>query len=328
MRVNRKRWFSVLALMIAMGQSLSVGESVSADSYGGAGQRTEAPIVIKINGANLLTDFPAFMQNGRVMVPLRTVSEAMGAKVTWDSSKKSASAVKGKYSFELSAGRLQALRNGSPIMLDSAPVMKEGHLFIPLRFSAEGLGGSVRWNSSSREAGIYPTLTPEKAKLAVKETADQVINALRDKDFEKLAKLSHSKGVTFSPYAYVDRTKDVTIRKEKLAAGFADDKKYHWGEFDGSGKPISLKFESYYKRFVYSQDFAKAPFVGYNESKSQGNTLNNASKVYPGAVIVEYHFKGFNPEYSGIDWQSLRLVFQMEGSSWVLSGIIHDEWTT
>lgn len=328
MRFNRIKWFSVLALTIAMGLSLSMGESVTAASNAAAGQRTEAPIVIQINGANLLTDLPAFMQNGRVMVPLRTVSEAMGAKVTWNSSKKSASAVKGKYSFELSAGRLQAVRNGSPIMLDSAPVMKEGHLFIPLRFSAEGLGGSVRWNSSLRQARIYPTLTPEKAKLAVKETADQVINALRDKNFGQLAKLSHSKGVTFSPYAFVDRTKDVTMTQEKLSAGFTDNKKYQWGEFDGSGKPISLNFESYYKRFVYSQDFAKAPFVGYNESISQGNTLNNASKVYPGAVIVEYHFKGFNPEYAGIDWQSLRLVFQMEGNGWVLSGVIHDEWTT
>lgn len=311
---------------MAMSVTLSLHGRGTITAYAEADQRS-GNIAIKVNGAILLSDSPAFLQHGRVMVPLRTVAEAMGAKVTWNATKKTASAVKEKHSFELSAGMLNAVKDGSPIMLDTAPVMKEGRLFIPLRFSAEGLGGRVRWNNSSREANIYPNLTPEEARQELKKIADQVIHALRDQDFSTLAKLSHAKGVTFSPYAFVDRDNNVTLTTERLSKGFKNEQVYKWGSFDGSGKPIVMNFKDYYQRFVYSENFAKAPFIGFNESMSYGNTMNNASKEYPEAVIIEYHFDGFNPEYAGMDWQSLRLVFQLEEGSWRLSGIIHDEWT-
>jgi len=42
---------------------------------------------------------------------------------------------------------------------------------------------------------------------------------------------------------------------------------------------------------------------------------------------VEYHFPGIDPQYGGLDWRSLRLVFQQSGGEWYLVGIIHDQWT-
>ena len=52
------------------------------------------------------------------------------------------------------------------------------------------------------------------------------------------------------------------------------------------------------------------------------------AKILPGrAMVVEYHFPGFDPQYGGLDWASLRLVFQEFEGRWVLVGIIHDEWT-
>jgi hypothetical protein len=44
-------------------------------------------------------------------------------------------------------------------------------------------------------------------------------------------------------------------------------------------------------------------------------------------MIVEYYFPGFDPQYGGMDWRSLRLVFSDHGGTWYLAGIIHDEWT-
>ncbi|MFC7680891.1 hypothetical protein [Paenibacillus sp. GCM10028914] len=63
----------------------------------------------------------------------------------------------------------------------------------------------------------------------------------------------------------------------------------------------------------------------------KGDNSSREANIYPNltpeAVIIEYHFDGFNPEYAGMDWKSLRLVFRLEEGSWRLSGIIHDEWT-
>jgi (p)ppGpp synthase/HD superfamily hydrolase len=43
--------------------------------------------------------------------------------------------------------------------------------------------------------------------------------------------------------------------------------------------------------------------------------------------MVEYHFSGFDPKYEGMDWRSLRLVFEEKDNIWHLVGIIHDQWT-
>lgn len=42
------------------------------------------PITINVNGTTVKTDVPAQVVNGRTMVPVRFVSEALGAKVEWD----------------------------------------------------------------------------------------------------------------------------------------------------------------------------------------------------------------------------------------------------
>jgi hypothetical protein len=90
----------------------------------------------------------------------------------------------------------------------------------------------------------------------------------------------------------------------------ADPTVYHWGVYDGSGAPIDLPFAAYYERFVYDADFARPDVVGLDETIGQGNTLNNIAEVYPGAVTVEYHLAGFDPQYAGLDWRSMRLVFE------------------
>ena len=55
--------------------------------------------------------------------------------------------------------------------------------------------------------------------------------------------------------------------------------------------------------------------------------LENQFEIYDNPIVVEYYFPGFNPEYEGMDWKSLRLVFEKYEDSWKLVGIIHNQWT-
>ena len=59
----------------------------------------------------------------------------------------------------------------------------------------------------------------------------------------------------------------------------------------------------------------------------KGNTLNNIAQVYPNGEFVEFHFTGFDTQYEGMDWTSLRLVFEENNGTWFLIGIVHDQWT-
>ena len=106
-----------------------------------------------------------------------------------------------------------------------------------------------------------------------------------------------------------------------------DTKVYNWGLYDGSGEPIELSFMDYYETFVYDVDFLNPEVIGINTLIGMGNTYVNISEVYPNAEFVELHFNGIDPQYEGIDWRSLYLIFEKVDSTWKLIAITHGQWT-
>ena len=135
------------------------------------------------------------------------------------------------------------------------------------------------------------------------------------------------KGVRFTPYTYVSLEKDLLFTKEEVKGFLENEKEYIWGNYDGTGDEIKLTPQEYYDKFIYTADFVNAPEIGYNTVLSSGNMLENQFQVYENPIVVEYYFPGFNPEYEGMDWQSLRLVFEEYEGQWFLVGIIRNQWT-
>ena len=170
--------------------------------------------------------------------------------------------------------------------------------------------------------------TQEYIKSIIEERSKGVLAAIKNYDLEKLANAIHpDKGVRFSPYGYVDVKNDLVFTADEVKKLANDPKQYHWGYYDGIGDPITLSFSDYHKKFIYDVDFVNAEEVGYNKTLGFGNSLNNSFEVYKNSIIVEYYFSGFDPQYEGMDWRSLRLVFEKKGDIWYLVGIIHDQWT-
>jgi hypothetical protein len=182
---------------------------------------------------------------------------------------------------------------------------------------------------SSMQDSDPERLSPQESKRIIAGRAKSVIQALKAGNIAKLSPLVHpQKGVRFSPYASVLLDQDRVIRKNQLAQMWASTKLYRWGEYDGSGDPIRLSFRKYHRRFIFDHDFSHAESVNYKPtSMGHGNTPNNIQTVYPKSIAVGYHFSGFDPKVSGMDWSSLWLVFEKKGSEWYLVGIVHDEWT-
>ena len=174
-------------------------------------------------------------------------------------------------------------------------------------------------------------LTPNEAERIIARRARQVILALKSRNLVALSKLVHPrKGLRFSPYHSVNlaKARDLVFTRSQIESLMTSRTRYHWGEEDGSGDPIRLTFAAYYRRFVYDHDYSRAKQVTYNSATlSSGNLINNIRDSYPSAIIVEYHFSGFEEKYGGMDWKSLWLVFEKQGNEWYLVGVVHGEWT-
>lgn len=201
----------------------------------------------------------------------------------------------------------------------------------PTKPDGNGNSNGSAGQANGGTAGGQPDKQPDKpAAPTVEEQGKAVVQALKDKDMNKLAQMAHpDKGIRFSPYGYVDTDKDLTFKPAAIGKLLTDDNVYEWGTYDGSGEPIKLKFADYYAKFVYDADFAKAPQIAVNKTTGKGNLANNMGEAYPPERygFVEYHFSGFDKKLEGMDWKSLRLVFEKDGSRLLLVGIVHDQWT-
>lgn len=165
---------------------------------------------------------------------------------------------------------------------------------------------------------------------SVTEAATTVMRALSRKDMSQLAAWVHpEKGLRFSPYAYVDMTTDLVFTRAEVEGLMKDTTKRVWRTFAGSGDLIEMTFADYYKKFVYDADFMQEAEIAVNQGLGQGTMIINLNDVYPKEQydFVEYHIDGIDPSVEGMDWRSLRLVFEKIGEDRALVGIIHDQWT-
>lgn len=169
--------------------------------------------------------------------------------------------------------------------------------------------------------------TPANSEADMKTLGTSILNLLKNKDFEGLALKIHPKiGVRFSPYSYVS-TDNLHFSADDFLQMIGGEQKYLWGYADGSGFELNLSFDEYYQRYIFDKDFSQAPETAIDKRIKFGNSIENTLEFYPNAHFIEYHFPMFDPQYEGLDWKSLRLVFSEYEGQWYLIGVIHDEWT-
>ncbi|MCL2224432.1 MAG: stalk domain-containing protein [Defluviitaleaceae bacterium] len=113
-----------------------------------------------VNGVTQEGDAAPFIADGRTMVPLRVVSEALGAEVDWDGATQTATIMQSHpvaSSFALTIGRTLPNNMGTPIL-------HGGRTFVPFRYAAERLGADVDWNGETQTVTMRSNsarITPE-----------------------------------------------------------------------------------------------------------------------------------------------------------------------
>jgi len=157
-----------------------------------------------------------------------------------------------------------------------------------------------------------------------------ILQLFKEKAWSKIAEHIHpSSGLRFSAYAYIDVDGDQLFSREEfkqLAKNELNETRF-WGWYDGSGDSIQLTFPEYSEQFIYNADFVNAEKTALNHFIGGGNSLNNLLKVYENHPFTESYFSGFDPQYEGMDWCCLRLVFEFDNGKPYLVAVVHDQWT-
>ena len=137
-----KNTITTAGLTLAVGAGL-IGNAIAAP----------APRIL-INGTALRSDNPAFVQDNRVLVPMRDIFENLGATVVYNSLDRSIAAQRGTTIVRMLIGSRNASVNNVPVMLDVPAATYSGSTYVPLRFVSEAMGANVGYNAPDRLVSI------------------------------------------------------------------------------------------------------------------------------------------------------------------------------
>jgi hypothetical protein len=114
----------------------------------------------QVNHQDKTLDAPPYIKNGRTMVPIRFISEALGAKVDWDGNLRQITIQKDRFVIRMVIGSVDVFIREEGKMgetqqkLDAPPEITSGRTFVPLRFISETFGAKLDWNAELREITI------------------------------------------------------------------------------------------------------------------------------------------------------------------------------
>jgi len=111
----------------------------------------ESDIIIKLDGITVSTDTPPFIDaNNRTMVPVRFISEALGAAVAWDADARTVTVTKASTAVKLTIDSRQIYVDGVATAMDTAAIIRDGRTFVPVKYIAEALDLNVSWDDVAK----------------------------------------------------------------------------------------------------------------------------------------------------------------------------------
>ena len=92
---------------------------------------------------------PFIDDRDRVLVPIRFVSEALGALVDWENESQTAIIKQGQDEIRYTVYQPMAYLNSEMMVMDTYGILKDCRTMVPIRFISELLGCTVVWNENT-----------------------------------------------------------------------------------------------------------------------------------------------------------------------------------
>jgi hypothetical protein len=112
-----------------------------------------------VNGMARETDSAPVIRNGRTLLPVRSLIEALGGSVAWNGTTRTTTVALGGKTVQLVVGSSRAVVDGAQVAIDSmnsavVPEIINGRTYLPLRFLADSLGISVAWDAAAQAVSL------------------------------------------------------------------------------------------------------------------------------------------------------------------------------
>lgn len=108
----------------------------------GLGSITVKNNIIKMDG-------PAYIKGGRTIIPVRAITEELGATVAWNPETKSVTVSKDGIEIILTMNSTKVFVNGVERQIDVPAEITNGRTYVPLRFIAETFGLATNWDGEN-----------------------------------------------------------------------------------------------------------------------------------------------------------------------------------
>jgi hypothetical protein len=112
-----------------------------------------------VNGETRYLDSPPVIKNGRTLLPIRAIVEALGGTIEWIPTTKSITIRLGSTYIGMQIGNSTAVVNGYVMKIDPdnpkvVPEIINSRTMLPLRFVTEKLGCDVQWDGTTKTITI------------------------------------------------------------------------------------------------------------------------------------------------------------------------------
>ena len=279
------------------------------------------------------TDVSPKIVNGRTMLPVRVVFEAIGAKVGWDDATQTVTATKGDAVVTLQIGSNVMTVNGTEKIIDVPAYVENGRTMVPVRACAEAFNLAVEWDEETytvkvrKEFQVPSEVYGSDGKLQEKYTYDDNGNMVSYEPISGLWERNtyNDKGMLVRRESYNELFDSVSVYE------IVYDERGNPVKFGGSGTNTYYCTYDENDNLIYKENEAKN-WTKYEYITNEGDVEKILYEKHTGET--GYYQVFFGPEYTefcaGRYWQGVHegSTRTYDRSRWLISDAYNGDVST
>ncbi len=115
----------------------------------------DSGIKVELDNLRLEFDVLPIIQNGRTLVPMRAIFEALGADVEWNGETQTITATNKNVTIQMQIGNNTLTKNGQNTQMDVCPQLVNGRTMVPVRAVSDSFNVTVGWDGYTQTVSLF-----------------------------------------------------------------------------------------------------------------------------------------------------------------------------